>query len=613
MGRVRFLSLAVVVAIVLIVALTVRRFYFSPSPPAASSTVTPPVATSDEGAVAVVTPAGTRNLKRKRDSSPSDWFREVTEQSGVTFVHASGDAPEKPFPAANGSGLAAIDFDLDGLPDLYFATGTKIPVVISNSSSQNRIFRNRGDWHFEDITDKAGLGHRGYSAGLAVGDFDCDGFPDVYVACYGPNCFYRNMGDGTFQEVGTAAHVADERWATSAGFLDFDADSLLDIYVCNYGIWSLETNEYCGDRSRNVRMFCSPTSIEPQQHVLYRNAGEGTFEDATTSSGIGSRRTRGQGVIAADVTQDGLIDLYIGNDLHPNSLFINAGGGRFRDASEASGTAYDAHGAPQAGMGVDAVDANGDGRFDLFVTNFQNENNCLYENMGNELFRESSYSCGLATASIPWVGWGTAFADFDFDGWPDVVVTNGHVDDNRHMLGQDAPFFQPSLVWKNVRGRFQLLGAEAGDYFSVDHVGRGLIVADLDNDGDQDVGISHQDAAPALLINQIGNAQGGKVPSVVLRLVGTTSNRDAVGSLVTFRSKLRSVVTQVKGGGSYLSASDLRLFFAVLPQEEEFEIDVRWPDGKQTSLPGIEKGKEYVIVQSESNHAAVFPLKEMLE
>ena len=606
----RLRSLVVLIAIALTLALTVRKFYFPASQPVTGSESTPPARISNEGAV---TPSvASRNLKKKRDASADDWFREVTEQSGVRFLHVSGDSPEKPFPAANGSGLAAIDFDLDGLYDLYFATGASIPVVDTESSPQNRIYRNLGEWHFEDITDMAGLGHRGYSAGLAVGDFDSDGFPDIYVACYGPNCLFRNMGDGTFQEVGTAARVADDRWATSTGFLDYDADGLLDIYVCNYGIWSPETNQYCGDRTRGVRMFCSPTSIEPQQHALYRNAGEGAFENATDSSGIGVRRSRGQGVIAADVTEDGLIDLYIGNDLHPNSLFINVGGGRFRDMSEASGTAYDAHGSPQAGMGVDAVDANGDARFDLFVTNFQNENNCLYENMGNELFREASYSCGLATTSIPWVGWGTAFADFDFDGWPDVVVTNGHVDDNRHMFGEDVPFFQPALVWKNVRGQFRLLGPEAGDYFSVHHVGRGLIVADLDNDGDQDVGISHQDAVPALLINQIGSAKG-TAPSVVLRLVGTASNRDAVGSLVTFHSKRRSVVAQVKGGGSYLSASDLRLFFAVLPEEDEFEIDVRWPNGERSSLSGIEKGNEYLIVQNDSNDASVFPLKEMPE
>lgn len=610
----RLRLLVVVIAIALTVALTaLRRYYMQPSPPTGSEanpiSVVPPAGPDQ---LATNVPTASRSLKQRRDSSSGDWFREVTAESGVKVVHVSGDSPEKPFPAANGSGLAAIDFDLDGLYDLYFATGTSIPVVTTDASPKNRIYRNLGKWHFADVTDNSGLGHRGYSAGLAVGDFDSDGFPDVYVACYGPNCLFRNMGDGTFQEVGTAARVADDRWATSAGFLDYDSDGLLDIYVCNYGVWSPETNQYCGDRTRGVRMFCSPTSIEPQQHVLYRNAGDGVFEDATGGSGIGTRLTRGQGVIAADVTDDGLIDIYIGNDLHPNSLFINAGGGRFRDASEASGTAYDAHGNPQAGMGVDVVDANGDGRFDLFVTNFQNENNCLYENMGNELFRESSYSCGLATASIPWVGWGTAFADFDFDGWLDVVVTNGHVDDNRHMLGQNAPYFQPSLVWKNVRGHFQLLGPEAGDYFSVDHVGRGLIAVDLDNDGDQDLGISHQDALPALLKNQIGSKKG-EVPSVILRLIGTASNRDAVGSLVTFRSKLRTVVSQVKGGGSYLSANELRLFFAVLPGDEKFEIEIRWPNGEHSKLHELAAGKEYVVLQTESNKASVFPMKEAVE
>jgi hypothetical protein len=603
---VRLRWMFVVVAIALAISWAVVQRYYNPK--GSQLQVAQPESDPVRNAVTHTVPSGDKVRKSKRPPSAGDWFRDVTDETGIRFRHVSGDSKEKPFPSANGSGLAAIDFDLDGYSDLYFATGTAIPIVVTDQSPSNRFYRNLGGWRFDDVTEKCGLGHRGFSAGLAVGDIDADGFPDVYVACYGPNRFYRNLGDGTFEEIGMSAQVADDRWATSAGFMDYDADSLLDLYVCNYGNWTPETNQFCGNHERGVRMFCSPTTIEPQPDVLYRNTGDGLFEDATDKSGVGVRRARAQGIVAADVTNDGLVDIYVGNDLHPNCLFINLGGGHFRDASEDSGTAYDAKGNSQAGMGVDIADANGDGQFDVFVTNFQNENNCLYENLGGEFFRETSFNCGLAADSIPWVGWGTVFADFDFDGWLDVVVTNGHVDDNRHLLGQDAPYYQPGLLWKNIRGQFKRIDSEAGDYFSVDHAGRGLILVDLDNDGDQDLGISHQDEKPALLINQVGNVNESR--SVVVRLVGTTSNRDAVGSLVTFRSGARTVVAQVKGGGSYLSASELRLFFAVLPEENEFTIEVRWPDGHTSVLRGLEQGQEYVIVQNNSHDASTIPMKE---
>ncbi len=580
----------VVAAITVSVVLTIC---WSFSQPARTTVVNG--ATQRRSPPAMILPSDKRPIQR-RPSSASDWFRDVTAESHIDFRHISGDSPEKPFPAANGSGLAAIDFDRDGFQDLYFATGTAIPVKVDDRSPTNRMYRNLGAWRFDDVTTKSGLGLKSFSAGIAVGDFDNDGFPDVYVTCYGANCLFRNLGDGTFQEIGLAASVAAERWGTSAAFLDADGDGLLDLYVCNYGIWTPETNLYCGDRQRGIRLFCSPNSIEGGRNILYLNAGDRTFVDASESSGIGTRNLRAQGVVAADLTADGLIDIYVGNDLHPNSLLVNVGGGRFRDVSEASGTAYSALGNTQAGMGVDVADVNRDGRFDLFVTNFQNESNSLYENQGEELFRETSRPRGLAADSIPWVGWGTAFSDFDLDAWVDVVVTNGHVDNNRHLLDQDAPYAQPCLLWKNVRGQFRLVGPVAGDFFSEPHVGRGLVVADMDNDGDQDVMISHQDTPPALLLNQIRDRTAGK-RCLVLRLVGTTSNRDGVGSVVTFHSRTRKTVSQITGGGSYLSASEKRMFLAILPEDDQFAVEVRWPDGEQTTLGQLTPDREYVIVQ----------------
>jgi len=539
----------------------------------------------------------TAGSRRSAASQPSFQFVEMPSAStGVGFRHVSGNSMDKPFPAANGSGVGALDYDLDGRCDLYFATGTPFPLDRNRPSPINRAYRNLGGWKFEDVSRETGLGHNGYSSGIAVGDFDADGFPDVYVACFGTNQLYRNCGDGTFENVGT--HRADGGdFSTSAAFLDYDGDGLLDVYVCNYGKWSYETNRFCGDRKRNIRIFCSPKSLEPERDVLLRNEGDGTFRDATAEAGLDRQVGRGQGVLAADVNDDGKTDLYLGNDIHPNFLYLNEGGGRFRDVSESSGSAYDAKGAMQAGMGVAGADVNRDGRWDLFVTNFEREHNTLYLQSAGGFFHDVSATHGLAAAAKPWVGWGTAFVDFDLDGWKDLIVTNGHVDDNLKQMGQDSPYDHPALVWKNVRGRFQLLGESVGAYFRKPHPGRGLAVADLDNDGDLDVIITHQDQTPALLRNDV-KVRGMRPRSVTLRLIGTRSNRDAVGSRIVVASKTAPRIEQVQGGGSYLSAHDLRLIVAVADGETAVDVEIVWPSGRRDAVKQMLPGYQSDIVES---------------
>ena len=519
------------------------------------------------------------------------------KRTGIDFQHQSGTSAEKPFPAANGSGIAVLDFDLDGLYDLYFATGTPFPLDRARLAPINHLYRNRGAWRFEDVTAQSRLGYNGYSAGLAVGDYDNDGFPDVYVTCYGPNRLFHNQGDGTFTDVSLAAGVDDDRWATSAAFLDADNDGLLDLYVCNYAQWSLETNRFCGDRSRKVRIFCSPNSVPPEHDVFYHNEGDGTFHDATATAGLANRAGRGQGVIAADFNNDGRIDLYIGNDLHANSLFLNKGQGRFQDATEESGVAYDHLGRMQASMGVDAADVSRRGRLDLFVTNYEKEFNAFYENMGEASFQEETDLHGLGTAGLPWVGWGTVFADFDLDGWVDLIVTDGHTDDNLLELGREAPYEEPPLIWKNHDGQFELVGGAAGDYFSGRHVGRALAVVDLDNDGDWDVVIGHQDVAPALLRNDRLSPTGDERPCIRLRLVGTRSNRDAVGAALIVQTRDRPVVRQIKGGRSYLSAHDLRQVIAVGTVQHDVPVTVRWPNGRRTTLESLQSSGSYLVIE----------------
>lgn len=535
----------------------------------------------------------TNDSRTRPDAVPtSPWFQNVTDQTGIDFVHRSGNSPEKPFPSANGSGIGVLDYDRDGREDLYFATGTDFPLDDRRKEPFNRLYRAVGAWKFGDVTAMAGAAHAGFSAGVAVGDYDNDGFPDIYVTCYGRNCLFHNLGDGTFERSEEKAGVDDPRWGSSAAWVDGNADGWLDLYVCNYAKWSLETHQYCGDRSRNIRVHCSPTSVEPEDDIYYLNQADGTFRDATSEVGLRVKPGRGQGVVAVDLNQDGWSDIYVANDLNANMLFFNRGDGTFEDVSESSGTAHDWRGTNQAGMGVEAGDYNNDGRIDLIVTNYSDEHNVVYENLDARFFRDNSRAANLVASSLPWIGWGVALVDFNEDGAPDLLVTNGHVDDNRHLLGQDAPYYQPPLLWRGQAGRFELL-ATPGDYFQQRHVGRALVICDPDANGTPDVIIGHQDARPAALRNLI--ADGSR--SCTVRLVGTTSSRPAVGATLLLRRGAHLRVIPVKSGASYLSSSTFQQFVTLTPEPQPWQLEVRWPGGKTTGIGSLEPGKHYEIFE----------------
>lgn len=523
-------------------------------------------------------------------------FTDVTKETGVDFVHVSGDNAEKPFPAANGSGLAVVDYDLDGRLDLLFLSGTHFPIRDDSKLPRDRCYRNSGGWRFVEVTDQTGLGSPGYSAGAACGDFNSDGFPDVYVNCFGRNLLYLNQGDGTFSESARDAGVDDPSWGTSAAGLDFDGDGDLDLYVCNYGAWSWETNQFCGNREKNVRIFCSPRSIKPVRDQLYENLGDGRFRDALSSSGIGRESARGQGVIAADVDGDGLIDLYVSNDIHVNFLFRNAGGGRFEDLTDLSGAAFDYAGRLQAGMGLDVADVDRDGRVELFVTNYEDESNAYYKNLGNNLFQDASQSEGMAAHSVRWVGWGTRFADFDLDGWTDLVVTNGHTDDNLDQMGREGKFEQPPLLFHNQKGRLKPVGPSAGDYFRSVHPGRALCTADLDGDLDSDLVIGHQDRAPAILRNDSAVEPDRTI--LVLEFIGRQSNRDGIGTEVEAVAASPRVADQIKSGGSYLSAQP-GVAVLVLPAAGGAQLRIRWPDGSSENVLAPSESGRYTVVEGD--------------
>lgn len=519
---------------------------------------------------------------------------EQSKQFGINFQHVSGINKERHFPAANGSGVAIIDFDGDGLLDIYLPTACPLPVEVSPSSPRNSAQRRRADGTYEEIGPMAGLDLAGFCQGVTVGDVNNDGFSDILIVALGGNHLFLNQCDGTFRDASDEGGIVDRRWGTSAALLDYDEDGSLDFYVANYGHWSIESNLFCGDVERNIRLFCRPTYITPDVHSLYRNRGDGTFEWATEQAGIARSDGRGQGVVAADVNADGHIDLYVANDMSPNFLFLSRGDGTFKDSTMLSGAAFDENGKALASMGIDATDLDGDGLPELFVTNFAHEYNTLYHNLGDGFFEDISSLSGVGPDSLPDVGWGTMLVDLDNDGLPDLLVVNGHVDDNLKDMGRAEPYRQKAKVWRNSGNlRFVQVSAGVGDYFRSEHVSRGAAFGDLDDDGRLDIVVCNLDEAPAVLMNE-SNPDAGWVR---FRLIGRRSNRDAIGSVVELQTESLRIWRAVKGGGSYESAHDLRVLIGVGQAATADRVTITWPQGAKTDLTNLDLRRTYSLVE----------------
>jgi hypothetical protein len=532
-------------------------------------------------------------LTRQNEPSPFR-FAEIARDAGIDFVHFSGMTEAKHFPTGNGSGVAMFDYDNDGKLDLYFVTATLLPLGTAKKNP-NRLYKNLGENRFRDVTAASGLGFAGFCHGVVVGDVDNDGDQDVFLCNYGPNVLYLNQGNGTFFDISKAAGIDRPGWSSGGAFLDADNDGDLDLYVANYGAWTYPQDDlFCGDRDKGVRIYCSPRSIRPVKHILYRNNGDRTFTDVTDAAGLGRSDGHGFGVVAADLNDDGRIDLFVANDMDPNFVFFNNGDGTFEDATETSGAALDEKGQALSGMGADAEDVDGDGLPEILVTNFANEANTLYQNLGKGRFLDISPYFGFASDTLPWVGWGTALADFDNDGWPDNFVTNGQVDNNRHLLGQRISYEQPPGLFHNKQGkRFRLATRDAGPYFDSAHVGRGAAFGDLDNDGDIDIVVNHKDARPALLRNDSRHSNHW----IRLALQGTISNRDAVGAKVEVVAGHRTIHRQRKGGCSMLSSNDPRLLIGVGEAAEVAELVVSWPSGAVSRLEHLGVDQTYTVIE----------------
>ena len=505
----------------------------------------------------------------------------------------------KQFPTANGSGLALFDYDGDGRLDLYLASGNWLPLETRPKAS-NRLYRNLGEGKFADVTDRSGLGFRGYCHGVHVGDIDNDGDPDVFLANYGTDALFLNNGDGTFTDISKLSGIdRSPGWSSSAAFLDYDRDGDLDLYVTRYGDWQWPRDDrFCGDPIKKVRRYCSPKELTTVRHVLWRNNGDRTFTDATVAAGLGRTDGHGFGVVAADLNGDSKVDLFVANDQDPNFLFLNQGNGKFSDVTAEAGAAFNAKGQTQSGMGVEAEDLDGDGLPDLFVTNFQEEYNTLYRNLGKGLFLDATPYFGLAVDSLPWIGWGCVAADLDNDGYPDLVVANAHIDNNADVFGQPTAYAEPPLLhWNRAGKRFRLANKGSGDYFESAHVAHGLAVGDIDNDGDLDLVFGHKDGSPVLLRNDTPSLGGW----IRLELVGKGSGRDAIGASVEVQVGDRIIYRLRKSGHSLMSSHDPRLLVGVGLAKGPARVVVRWPSGNQSVHQSLALGKSHRLIEPETH------------
>jgi enediyne biosynthesis protein E4 len=524
-------------------------------------------------------------ILRSAPAAPRVVFTDVTAASGITFTHAS--APEKKFIVESMSGgVGLFDFDRDGWLDVYLANSPTVATAEAPRSAPSALWRNNHDGTFTDVTTRAGVGDVEWAMGVTTGDYDNDGWVDLYVTCYGANHLFHNNGDGTFADVTARAGVGDPRWSTGAAFGDYDNDGKLDLFVANYVDLRLDALPEFGQGKncafRGLPVQCGPRGLTGAGDSLYHNNGDGTFTDVSTPAGVSDAARRfGMGVAWCDFNGDGRIDLYVANDSGPNYLYRNNGDNTFTDVGLASGTALSEDGAEQASMGVTIGDYDHRGLWSIVVTNFSDEYNALYRHQRDFLFTDASYATRTAKASLPYVGWGTGFFDYDNDGWLDLLVVNGHVYPQVDKAGGESGYRQRKLLYHNDRdGTFAEVAAGAGAALNLPAVSRGAAFGDIDNDGDIDVIVNNLEGPVAVLRNDGGNENN----YLALDLVGRTSNRSALGARVKVIAGDLVQVEERRGGGSYLSQNDSRFHFGLEKRSGADRIEVRWPDGTMQAV-----------------------------
>ena len=524
-------------------------------------------------------------------------FEEISpEKSGLRWVHTAGKSAARFLPETTGPGCAFFDYDNDGWMDIYLVNSGKCDFYDPNPPLRNALYHNNRDGTFTDVTEKARVPGGGYGQGVAVGDFDGDGFPDLYITQYGRSILYHNNGDGTFTDVTEKAGVAAPGWSSSAVWFDYDNDGKLDLFVCQFVEFSRAINKSCGTGEEGKHGYCIPRLYKPMPSWLFHNNGDGTFTDVSKSSGIADSLGKAWGVVATDLNNDGQMDLFVSNDTVPNFVFMNRGKGRFEETGNVAGVAYSGDGRARSGMGLDSADFNQDGWMDLFVANIDLERFAIYQNNHDETFDDMAAPTGIGIATRLMSGWGLKFFDYDNDGFLDLFLANGNPDDLIESIHSLVKFQEPLMLFHSTGKGFVNVSAQSGPVFQKPLSARGMAIGDFDNDGATDVLVTNNDGAPVLLHNNLG----GQNHWLGVKLVGTKSNPDAIGARVSYQAQDLKQQRMKVGGGSFLSSHDPRLVLGIGSRPKIDWLEIKWPlpSGKIERFTGLPVDRYITIVES---------------
>jgi hypothetical protein len=529
---------------------------------------------------------------------PTPAFEEIPPSvTGITWSHINGRSPEMYLPETTGAGCAFLDYDNDGWMDIYLVNSGQCDFFHPNPPLRNALYHNNRDGTFTDVTAKAGLECGGYGQGVAAGDYNGDGWPDLYVTQYGRSILFRNNGNGTFSDVTQQVGVAAPGWASSAVWFDYDNDGRLDLFVCRFVDYDKNTNKFCGNHATGERYYCIPRVYEPSPSWLFHNNGNGTFTDVSQSSGIAKSLGKAWGVVATDINNDGWMDLFVANDTTQNFLFANRGNGRFEEIALEAGVGFSADGKARSGMGADSADYDQDGWMDLFVTNVDQEMYALYHNNHDETFDDTAMALGIGMTTRLMSGWGLKFFDYDNDGNVDLFLANGHPDDHIEERYTDVKYREPMLLFRNTGKGFENVSARSGPIFTRALAARGMAIGDFNNDGAVDVLIAINNGAPVLLRNNAGTANHW----LGVRLVGKKANPDAIGAIISWQASAAKHTRMKVGGGSYLSSHDPREVLGLGAATKIDWLEVKWPEpsGRVERLTDLPIDRYITIVEGQ--------------
>jgi enediyne biosynthesis protein E4 len=523
-------------------------------------------------------------------------FRDITQKAGIHFVHNNAAFGKKYLPETMGPGVAFIDYDNDGWPDIFLVNGMDWPGHVGKHTTP-KLYHNNHDGTFTDVTHRAGLDVEMSGMGVAVGDYDNDGYDDLFVTAMGQSHLFHNNGNGTFTDVTQKAGLGGPKeFSTSAAWVDYDRDGKLDLVVGNYVQWSMENDLYCTLDGKS-KSYCTPESYKGISVRLWHNRGDGTFEDTTKKAGLGDPTSKTLGIAILDYDNDGWPDLLFSNDTQPNKLYRNNGNGTFTEKAVVAGIAFSEDGVARAGMGVDAMDYDRSGAASILITNFSNQMLSLYHNEGKGLFVDEAPRSEIGRASLLTLGFGCFFFDYDLDGWPDIFIANGHIDSDIQRVQANVKYAMPPHLFRNVgKGNFAEVTKQMGAAFSSARVGRGAAYADINNDGRLDLLLS-TNGGPAYLFENDLTAGTIANKSLRVKLVGTVSNRDGIGAVVKVTSGGETQTQMLRSGSSYLSASELVLTFGLGQKNQAETVEIRWPSGLSQKLTNVQSGQTIRVTE----------------